>query len=94
MSLELMAVLPPFTLLNNSVRGVVSATVDGRKLVKAPDEQAMAQTEQDATQGNAGTENPVAQGTSKALHLPGSAEEFVALYKAQEVRNNRIVMVR
>jgi hypothetical protein len=54
----------------------------------------MAQTEQDATQGNAGTENPVAQGTSKALHLPGSAEEFVALYKAQEVRNNRIVMVR
>jgi hypothetical protein len=41
---------------------------------------------QDAAQGNAGAENPVAQRTPEALRLPGSAEEYVALYKAQEMK--------
>jgi len=46
----------------------------------------MARAEQDAAQGNPGGENPVAPGTSTALRLPGSAEEFAASPHGQEMR--------
>jgi hypothetical protein len=43
-------------------------------------EPAMAHTEQDAAQGNAGAAHPMAQRSPEALRLPGSTEEFIAIH--------------
>ena len=46
---------------------------DGQK--GSPYEQGMARQQPDAAKGDAGAKNPVAQGTSRALRLPGDTEE-------------------
>jgi hypothetical protein len=37
----------------------------------------MARRKQDATQGNAGSAHPVAQGTPNPLRLPGNSQELI-----------------
>jgi hypothetical protein len=63
--------------------------VSDRKIVlqsmEDRDEQALARTEQNAAQGDAGAENSLASRTPNAVRLPGSAEESAALSEDGQV---------
>jgi hypothetical protein len=44
----------------------------------------VARRKQDAAQGNAGAENPVAQGTPEALRMPGSFEKLIVPHQIMD----------